>query len=276
MAKIGIGESDFKALRLKNNYYIDKTLYIKDIIDNQSKVILVTRPRRFGKTLNMSTLRYFFDCEKKDTLKLFNGLKIMAQNESYTSKLGAYPCIYMTLKDVKGSNFEEMLLCFQTELNELFIEHANLLNSDKLFYVEKEMYNTILNFKANTIQLQGAIKLLSRILYRVYSTPVMVFLDEYDVPLQNAYVHGFYDEAIDFFRTFYGTTFKDNSYLEKTIITGVSRVAKESIFSGANNFNVYTVLDNEFADDFGITKPEMDKIINDFHIQDSKENLKEW
>lgn len=276
MKGIGIGESDFKGLRIKDNYYIDKTLYIKHIIDNQSRVILVTRPRRFGKTLNMSTLRYFFDCEKKDTSKLFEGLKIMEQGEKYTSKLGAYPCIYITLKDVRGSNLEEMMLLFQTELNELFIDHANLLKSEKIFDVEKEMFNTILNLKGNKIQLQGAIKLLSRMLYREYEKPVMLFLDEYDVPLQNGYVQGFYDEAIEFFRTFYGTTFKDNQYIEKTVLTGVSRVAKESIFSGANNFRVYTVLDNEFAEDFGITENEMDKIIQDFNIQDDKEEIKKW
>ena len=276
MKGIGIGESDFKGLRIKDNYYIDKTLYIKHIIDNQSRVILVTRPRRFGKTLNMSTLRYFFDCEKKDTSKLFEGLKIMEQGDKYTSKLGAYPCIYITLKDVRGSNLEEMMLLFQTELNELFIDHANLLKSEKIFDVEKEMFNTILNLKGNKIQLQGAIKLLSRMLYREYEKPVMLFLDEYDVPLQNGYVQGFYDEAIEFFRTFYGTTFKDNQYIEKTVLTGVSRVAKESIFSGANNFRVYTVLDNEFAEDFGITENEMDKIIQDFNIQDDKEEIKKW
>lgn len=276
MTGIGIGESDFKGLRIRDNYYIDKTLYIKHIIDNQSRVILVTRPRRFGKTLNMSTLRYFFDCEKKDTENLFKGLKIMEQGEKYTSKLGAYPCIYITLKDVRGSNLEEMMLLFQTELIELFIEHAKILKSKKIFDIEKGMFNTILNLKANKVQLQGAVKLLSRMLYREYENPVMLFLDEYDVPLQNAYVQGFFDEAIEFFRTFYGTTFKDNQYLEKTVLTGVSRVAKESIFSGANNFNVFSVLDNEFAEDFGITENEMDKIIQDFNIQDDKEEIKKW
>ena len=276
MTGIGIGESDFKGLRIRDNYYIDKTLYIKHIIDNQSRVILVTRPRRFGKTLNMSTLRYFFDCEKKDTENLFKGLKIMEQGEKYTSKLGAYPCIYITLKDVRGSNLEEMMLLFQTELIELFIEHAKILKSEKIFDVEKEMFNTILNLKANKVQLQGAVKLLSRMLYREYEKPVMLFLDEYDVPLQNAYVQGFFDEAIEFFRTFYGTTFKDNQYLEKTVLTGVSRVAKESIFSGANNFDVFTILDNDFSEDFGITEQEMDKIIQDFNVQDDKEEIKKW
>ena len=276
MAGIGIGESDFKALRIRQNYYIDKTMYIKDIIDNESRVILVTRPRRFGKTLNMSMLKYYFDCRQKDNIELFKGLKILNQEEKYTSKLGTYPVIYITLKDVKGKNFKEMLLSLKTELVELFIEYSELLKSEKLLDIEKEMFNKILNLKANEIELQNALKLLTRLLNKEYERPVILLLDEYDVPLQNAYVEGYYDEAINFFKTFFGTTFKDNPYLEKTVITGVSRVAKESIFSGANNFKVYTVLDDEFSDDFGITEEEMEKIYKDFDIQDKKEEIKNW
>ena len=231
MQGIGIGESNFKMLRLKDNYYIDKTEYIKHIIDNQSKVILVTRPRRFGKTLNMSMLKYYFDCTDKYNKELFEGLKIMEAGEKYTSKMGYYPCIYMTLKDVVSTDFEKMLLCLKTELVELYINHVNLLKSEKLLDIEKEMFSTILNLKANEIEMRDGLKLLSKLLYKEYEKPVMLFLDEYDVPLQNAYVEGYYDEAVRFFKTFYGTTFKDNPYLEKTVITGVSRVAKESIFS---------------------------------------------
>ena len=276
MQGIGIGESDFKMLRLKDNYYIDKTEYIKHIIDNQSKVVLVTRPRRFGKTLNMSMLKYYFDCTDKYNKELFEGLKIMEAGEKYTSKMGYYPCIYMTLKDVVSTDFEKMLLCLKTELVELYINHVNLLKSEKLLDIEKEMFSTILNLKANEIEMRDGLKLLSRLLYREYEKPVMLFLDEYDVPLQNAYVEGYYDEAVRFFKTFYGTTFKDNPYLEKTVITGVSRVAKESIFSGANNFDVYTVLNDEFSEDFGITSQEMEKIIKDFKIEENKEEIKNW
>ena len=276
MEGIGIGVSDFKKLRVKDYYFIDKSLYIKDIIDNKSEVLLVTRPRRFGKTLNMSMLKYYFDCRTKDNVELFKGLKIMEQGEKYTSKMGAYPCIYMTLKDVASTSFEKMLLCLKTELVELFIEHANLLQSTKLLDVEKEMFSTVLNLKANEVEMQSALKLLIRLIYKEYEKPVMLFIDEYDVPLQHSYVQGFYDECVSFFKTFYGTTFKDNPYLEKTVLTGVSRVAKESIFSGANNFDVYTVLNDEFSDDFGITEEEMDKVIEDFDIQDEKEDIKKW
>ena len=273
---IGIGISDFKMLRLRKNYYIDKTMYIKHIVDNQAGVILVTRPRRFGKTLNMSMLKYYFDCTAKDSKELFEGLKIMEQSEEYTSKLGYYPVIYVTLKDVKNDTFEKMLINLKTELVEIYIDHAYLLKSEKLLDVEKEMFSKILNLKAEEVDMQNALKLLSRLLYKEFEKPVILLIDEYDVPLQNAYVEGYYDEAVKFFKTFYGTTFKDNPYLEKTVLTGVSRVAKESIFSGANNFKVFTVLDNEFSEDFGITEEEIERVIEDFNIEDEKEEIKKW
>ena len=276
MYGIGIGESDFKILRIKKDYYIDKTKYIKDIIDNRSKVLLITRPRRFGKKLNMSMLRYYFDCTKKDSKELFKGLKIMEQEEKYTSKLGYYPCIYLTLKDVMETNYANMILNMKIAIAEMYQEHRYLLESDKIYPEEKEQIKEILFYKEDEIVLRNSIKSLSKYLNRHYNKPVMLFLDEYDVPLQNAYVEGYYEEGIKFFKTFYGVTFKDNPYLEKTILTGVSRVAKESIFSGANNFHVYTVLDDEFSDDFGITEKEMDKIIDDFEIQDQKEEIKKW
>ena len=276
MAGIGIGESDFKALRIRQNYYIDKTMYIKDIIDNESRVILVTRPRRFGKTLNMSMLKYYFDCRQKDNIELFKGLKILKEEEKYTSKLGAYPVIYITLKDVQDRSFENMLLNLKSTMINVYQEHRYLLESSKIYPEEKEKITDILFGRENEIILKNSIKSLSNYLYLYYERPVILLLDEYDVPLQNAYVEGYYDEAINFFKTFFGTTFKDNPYLEKTVITGVSRVAKESIFSGANNFKVYTVLDDEFSDDFGITEEEMEKIYKDFDIQDKKEEIKNW
>ena len=273
---IGIGESDFKGLRVRNNYYIDKTMYIKNIIDNESRVVLVTRPRRFGKTLNMSMLKYYFDCTKTDNQELFNDLKIMEQGEEYTSKLGYYPVIYITLKDVQDRNYESMLLDMKTAMLNMYKEHMYLLKSDEIFDFEKDRIMDILYCRENENVLKNSVRDLSEYLSRYYNKPVILLVDEYDVPLQNAYVEGYYEEAVKFFKTFYGVTFKDNPYLEKTVLTGVSRVAKESIFSGANNFDVYTVLDNEFADDFGITEEEMDKVIEDFEIQDEKEEIKSW
>ena len=276
MYGIGIGESDFKILRIKKDYYIDKTKYIKDIINNRSKVLLITRPRRFGKTLNMSMLRYYFDCTKKDSKELFKGLEIMKQDEKYTSKLGYYPCIYLTLKDAGLQSYELMIMQLRTLLMDIYYENRYLLEEAEMAPGERNTFNKILLAEANEIEIINGIKMLSKIMSTYYNKPVMLFLDEYDVPLQNAYVEGYYEEGIKFFKTFYGVTFKDNPYLEKTILTGVSRVAKESIFSGANNFDVYTVLNDEFSDDFGITEEEMDKVIKDFEIQDKKEEIKKW
>ena len=276
MYGIAIGESDFKMLRVNKCYYIDKTMYIKHIIDNKSKVILVTRPRRFGKTLNMSMLKYYFDNTAKDSKELFEDLKIMNQGEEYTSKLGYYPVIYLTLKDVQDTNYHNMLLDMKTAMLNMYKEHRYLLDSDKIYPEEKEKILDILYAREDENVLKNSVRDLSEYLSRHYGKQVILLIDEYDVPLQNAYVEGYYDEAVKFFKTFYGTTFKDNPYLEKTVLTGVSRVAKESIFSGANNFKVFTVLDDEFSEDFGITEEEMDKIIEDFNIEDEKEEIKKW
>ena len=227
---IGIGESNFKGLRMQNNYFIDKTMYIKDIIDIQSRVVLITRPRRFGKTLNMSMLKYFFDCDVKDAKELFKGLKIMEQDEKYTSKLGAYPCIYLTMKDLNVSTYEYMIMQLRTAMMEIYFEKRYLLEKE-MPDGERETYNRMLGAKANEMEILNSVKLLSKLLYNYYNKPVMLFIDEYDVPIQTAYVEKYYEQAIKFLKSFYGNTFKDNPYLEKTVLTGVSRVAKESIFS---------------------------------------------
>ena len=157
MHGIGLGESDFRVLRTMKDYYIDKTMYIKDIIDNRSKVILVTRPRRFGKTLNMSMLRYYFDCSQKDNKELFEGLKIMEQGEEYTSKLGYYPCIYLTLKDVNEDTYEKMILNMKTAMLNTYKEHMYLLDSDKIYPFEKEKINNILYFREDEVTLKNSV-----------------------------------------------------------------------------------------------------------------------
>ena len=275
MNNIAIGISDFKMLRLRKNYYIDKTMYIKHIIDNQAGVILITRPRRFGKTLNMSMLKYYFDNTAKDSKELFEGLKIMEQGKEYTSKLEYYPVIYLTLKDAGLMSYDLMITQLKTIMMELYYEHKYLLEGE-MPEGERTIFNKILSANANDVDLINSVKMLSKLLNQYFEKPVILLIDEYDVPLQNAYVEGYYDEAVKFFKTFYGTTFKDNPYLEKTVLTGVSRVAKESIFSGANNFKVFTILDDEFAEDFGITEEEMNKIIQDFNLEDDKEEIKKW
>ena len=276
MEGIGIGTSDFKKLRIKDYYYIDKTMYIKDILKNKSEIVLVTRPRRFGKTLNMSMLKYYFDCTKKDSKELFQGLKILEQEEKYTSKLGYYPVIYVTLKDAGLMNYNLMIMQLKTIMMEVYYEHRYVLEKEEMSEGERKIFNRMLSAEANDIDIMNSLKILSKILYQYYNKPVILLIDEYDVPLQNAYIQGYYEEAVSFYRTFYGATFKDNPYLEKTVITGVSRVAKESIFSGANNLDVYTVLDDEFSDDFGITEEEMEKAIQDFGIEEDRKEIKKW
>ena len=250
MNNIAIGISDFKMLRLRKNYYIDKTMYIKHIIDNQAGVILITRPRRFGKTLNMSMLKYYFDNTAKDSKELFEGLKIMEQGKEYTSKLEYYPVIYLTLKDAGLMSYDLMITQLKTIMMELYYEHKYLLEGE-MPEGERTIFNKILSANANDVDLINSVKMLSKLLNQYFEKPVILLIDEYDVPLQNA-------------------------YLEKTVLTGVSRVAKESIFSGANNFKVFTILDDEFAEDFGITEEEMNKIIQDFNLEDDKEEIKKW
>ena len=273
---IGIGESNFRNLRESKNYFIDKTMLIKEIIDNQSRVTLITRPRRFGKTLNMSMLRYYFDCSIKDTAKLFEGQKIMEQGEKYTSKQGAYPCIYLTLKDMSGMNFDEMMKRLKISIYDMYVEHRYLLKSNKIYDYEKDSIMEILREKADKDILINSVKRLSSYLYNHFNKKVIILIDEYDVPIQSAYINGYYDEAIEFLKSFYRLSFKDNQYMEKTVLTGVSRVAKESIFSGANNFDVFTILNEEFSDDFGITNEEIDEVISDFKVEDDKEEIKKW
>ena len=274
---IGIGVSDFRNLRERKNYFIDKTMFIKDVIDDQSSVTLITRPRRFGKTLNMSMLKYYFDCSIKDTAKLFEGLKIMEQGETYTSKQGAYPCIYLTLKDMSGISYKQMINRLKISIYDMYAQHRYLLESDKLYSYEKEDIFKILKREENEDELIDSVKRLSEYLYRHFEErKVIILIDEYDVPIQSAYVHGYYDEAIEFLKSFYRLSFKDNQYMEKTVLTGVSRVAKESIFSGANNFKVFTILNNEYADDFGITSEEIDEVLKDFKVQEKKEEIKKW
>ena len=276
MQGIGIGESDFKMLRRKDYYFIDKSLFIKRIIDDSSKVTIVTRPRRFGKTLNMSMLRYYFDCKVPDSKELFEGLKIMEQEEKYTSKQNYYPCIYMTLKDVRDRDYKTMLIDMKSAVLDIYMQHMELLDSDKIYEFEKVRINDILHKKEDEITLQNSIKELTRYLYRYYNKPVMIFLDEFDALLQSEYREGYWKDVAKFFRDFYVKTFKDNEYLEKAVLTGVTNITKDSIFSGANNFNVFTVLDNDFSADFGITREEIKKVIKDFEIEENEEDIKRW
>ena len=228
---IAIGDSDFKSIIDKNCLYVDKTEFIKHIIDTESMVTLITRPRRFGKTLNMSTLNYFFSINEKENSYLFKDLKIMKEGEEYTSKQNAYPVIFLSMNGISNATYEEMIAGLKTVMRYTYNKHRYLLESDKIYEEEKAQMMDIFYRREDVDVLKSSIKDLAEMLYRHFGKKPIFLLDEYDVPIQSAYVDGYYEEAIKFFKSFYGMTFKDNPNLEKTVITGVSRVSKESIFS---------------------------------------------
>ena len=273
---IGIGISDFKKVIKEDIYYIDKTMYIKEMIDNKDEVILLTRPRRFGKTLNMSMLRYYFDNRINDSKELFKGLNIMDQDEKYIKEMNRYPVIYLSFAELKVENREKMILGLKSLIMELYQEHRYLLDSDKLYEEDKNKIKDILNVKEDEVALQRSIKDLCMYLERYHDEKPIVLIDEYDVPLQNSYIEGYYEDAINFLRSFYTTILKDNIYLKKAVLTGVSRIAKENLFSGLNNLSVSTVMENRFTDSFGFTEIEVQNMLKDFGIEESINNVKLW
>ncbi len=228
---IAIGDSDFKSIIDKNCLYVDKTEFIKHIIDTESMVTLITRPRRFGKTLNMSTLNYFFNIDEKESSYLFKDKKIMKAGEEYTSKQNEYPVIFLSMNGMINTTYNGMIKDCRYTIQEMYGRHMYLLESEKIYGYEKNLINDILETREDEETIKICIRKLAEMLYRHFGRKPILLLDEYDVPIQNAYVYGYYEEAIGFFKSFYGRTFKDNPNLEKTVITGVSRVSKESIFS---------------------------------------------
>ena len=235
---IQIGTSDFKELIEKNNYFVDKSLLIKEFIENGAKIILTPRPRRFGKTLNLSMLRYFFDIRtKEETKDLFIGLKI--ENERNIMKLqGEYPVIFITFKNQKHLNYNDFVDGMRVLIFNLYREYEYLLESDKLTELDKREYKKVLNEEINMAVLQNSINDLMYYLNKHYEKKVMLFIDEYDVPIQEGYMRGYYNDMIVLIRNLLTAALKDNSYVEKSLITGILRVAKESIFSGLNNLQV--------------------------------------
>ena len=273
---IQIGTSDFRELIEGYNYFIDKSLLIKEFIENGAKVVLTPRPRRFGKTLNLSMLRYFFDIRtKEETKNLFKGLKI--ENESKILKnQGAYPVIFITFKNQKHLSYEDFKVGIQMMLSNLYKEYEYLLESDKLSKFDKADFKEIISRKAPVGIFSEGISNLMMYMNKHYGKKVMLFIDEYDVPIQEAYILGYYDEMIVLMRNLLTSALKDNMYLEKAMITGILRVAKESIFSGLNNLEVDTILGYDFNDKFGFTVEEVEKLLNYCDTMDEIENIKKW
>ena len=272
MKKLPIGIDDFKKLIEKNAYYIDKTKYIEKILDDISEVKLFIRPRRFGKTLNMLTLKYFFDIEnKEENRKLFKNLYI--EKSEYFKEQGQYPVIFISLKGLKEKTWENCFNEIKVLLRGLY-ENFTFIR-DALSSSEQLEFDKIW-LKKDDGEYTNALKNLTSFLYKYYKKEVILLIDEYDAPLINAYEYGYYDEAILFFKVFYGEALKTNLYLRTGIMTGIIRVIKAGIFSDLNNLKVYSILDKEYSDFFGFTQEEVKKSLEDFKIEYELPDVKSW
>lgn len=273
---IPIGIEDFKEVIDRSCYLVDKTLLIKDLLDVGSKVTLFTRPRRFGKTLNMSMLRRFFEKTDEDNSYLFDGLKISEAGEKYRRYMGEYPVISISLKSMKQPSWEEAFLQFKNIVISEFERHDYLLSTDNLKPRRRKVFESIYNDTAENFVYSTALKSLSDCLFETHAQKVIVLIDEYDVPLENAYFNGFYDKMIDLIRSVFESVLKTNDSLEFAVLTGCLRISKESIFTGLNNLNVHSVTDNAFSRYFGFTEQEVRQIVDYYEISDCFDTLKNW
>ena len=265
---------DFKELIDLNAYYVDKTQFIIDCI--KEKCVLYTRPRRFGKTLNMSMLYYFFSNKEKDNAYLFDGLKV-ANYPEVMKHQNQYPVIFISLKELDNSTFQSQINLFSNIIFKILDKnYKELLTSDQLSDARKEILNQLIFQKASIDQLKVSLETISQSLYQHYHKKVIILIDEYDVPLQAAYQNGYYEEMVDFLRNVFSSSLKSNDSLEKGILTGCLRISKESIFTGLNNFNVYSILDKGNEENFGFTENEVKQMLEDYHISDCFDDVKKW
>ena len=273
MKRLAIGVSDFKKIIEGDFYYFDKTKLIEEIINDGSEVKLFTRPRRFGKTLNMSMLKYFFDIKNREENKeIFKDLYI-EKTEAFKEQ-GQYPVIFLSLKDLKALTWEQMEKAIKSAISRLFSEYKYLLNDLDKF--DTLTFENILLKNTELEDLKEALKFLTRILYEKYNKKVVVLIDEYDSPLVSAYINGYYEKAKDFFKTFYSTVLKDNSYLQMGVLTGIIRVIKAGIFSDLNNLRTYTILSDVYTDSYGLTEEEVEKSLKYYGIEQEISNVKDW
>ena len=271
--KLPIGISNFKEIIEDEYYYFDKTEFIENLFEEVSKIKLFTRPRRFGKTLNMSMIKYFFDIENKnENKKLFENLKI-SENE-YFEKQGTAPVISISFRNYDESSWENGFEMIKNTISDLYDEFEFV--KENLSARKKEKYDSILFNRATEATWKLSLLDLTKYLYEYYGKKVVVLIDEYDQPIIDSYVKGYYQEAISFFKTFYGVVLKDNNYLEMGIMTGILRVAKENIFSGLNNLRVHTILDNRFTEYFGITESEVEQALKDFDLEFELKDVQRW
>ena len=273
MKKLPIGLSDFKELIEENYYYFDKTNLIDEVIKDGSKVKLFARPRRFGKTLNMSMLKYFFDIkEAEENRKLFKDLYI-EKTENFKEQ-GQYPVVFLSLKDLKARTWEEMERGIKNLLQEVFSEHKYLIK--ELDEFDLSILKKIINKEVELEGLKSSLKFLTKILYEKYNKKVVVLIDEYDAPLVSAYHNKYYEKAKDFFKTFYSSVLKDNPYLQMGVMTGIIRVIKAGIFSDLNNLNTYTILSDFYPNCYGLTEEEVKKALIDYNLEYEMGDVKDW
>lgn len=277
--KLPVGIENFEEIRTEGYYYIDKTKLIEQLVDNRGKVNLFTRPRRFGKTLNMSMLKYFFETGSDPSL--FDGLYISQNRVLCNQHMGSYPVIFISLKNVDGLSFEEAKHRFMDVIGSEANRFRFLLNSQNLTAEDKEQYLSIIAmadgiYQMNEQVLSRSLKTLSELLNKHYEKKVIVLIDEYDVPLDKSFQHGYYREMVSLIRALFGDALKTNDALEFAVLTGCLRVSKESIFTGLNNFKILSITDSRFDEQFGFTDAEVKKLLEDYHLEHRFEETKQW
>lgn len=272
--KLGLGVEDFKEIISFDYYYIDKTKFIEEILLDGAKIKLFCRPRRFGKTLNMSTLRYFFDIKnREENRKLFNGLYI--ENSPMISEQGKYPVIFLTMKGIDSSSWNGALKNIRDKIFELYNEYDGKINHI-LTENENKVFNKFAGKESDEEELKTSLSFLTSLLYKYYNQKVIVLIDEYDSPIISAYENGYYSEAITFFKGLYGNVLKTNQYLHMGVLTGIVRVAQAGIFSDLNNIENYTILNDEYSQYFGLLEEEVEKALLDYGVSYKLEEVKSW
>ena len=271
MKRLPIGISDFRRVIIDNNYFVDKSLIIQELINSNAQITLLPRPRRFGKTLNLSMIRYFFE-NREESEELFKDLAIY-QTEEFKQHLNRYPVIFLSFKDIKQHSFEASYSKLYSLIQEEFMRHFEEIDIDGLNFLDKLNYMNILEGKATQQNIENSISLLSKLLSQRYNQSVVILIDEYDTPIHASYLHGYYNEFIEFIRNLLSGAFKDNDYLYRGVITGILRVSRESIFSGLNNIATHSIVDYEYSNKFGFTIDETKQILSDFGLSDKYDEV---
>ena len=273
MKRVPIGVEDFKRVVDDDYYYVDKSMFIKEVM--QEVVVLYTRPRRFGKTLNMSMLNYFYNIKEKENAYLFDELAI-SKDEEVMQHQNKYPVIFLSLKDMKRDTFERQIEKFQSIVSKIIEQHTELLSSNQLDEYDKNMLLAYRKRESSRNDIEDALLNISQCLEKHYKEKVVILIDEYDVPLQHAYLQGYYDEMVGFLRNVFSAALKTNSSLQQGILTGCLRIAKESIFTGMNNFKVNSIFSNVSSDKFGFTPSDVDQMLDYYELTSYKEEIQRW